>query len=41
VFERRYVEQVLAEHGGNVLRAAAASGVARRQFQRVKGRIGK
>jgi DNA-binding NtrC family response regulator len=40
-FERRYVEQVLAQHGGNVLRAAAASGVARRQFQRVKGRVGK
>jgi DNA-binding NtrC family response regulator len=40
-FERRYVEKVLAEHDGNVLRAAAASGVARRHFQRVKGRVGK
>ena len=38
-FERRYVEKVLADHGGNVLRAAAASGVARRQLQRVKGRL--
>ncbi|WP_394833710.1 sigma 54-interacting transcriptional regulator [Pendulispora rubella] len=37
-FERRYVERTLAEHGGNVLRAAAASGVARRHFQRVKSR---
>jgi DNA-binding NtrC family response regulator len=36
--ERRYVEKVLGEHGGNVSRAAAASGIARRQFQRVKGR---
>jgi two-component system, NtrC family, response regulator HydG len=38
--ERRYVERVLAEHDGNVSRAAEASGIARRQFQRVKGRIG-
>ncbi|WP_394823899.1 sigma 54-interacting transcriptional regulator [Pendulispora albinea] len=37
-FERRYVERTLAEHGGNVMRAAAASGVARRHFQRVKSR---
>jgi DNA-binding NtrC family response regulator len=36
--EVRYVEKVLAEHGGNVTRAAAASGIARRQLQRVKGR---
>jgi two-component system, NtrC family, response regulator HydG len=39
--ERRYVERVLAEHGGNVTRAAEASGIARRQFQRVKGRLRK
>jgi transcriptional regulator with GAF, ATPase, and Fis domain len=32
-FERRYVERVLAEHQGNVVRAAAASGIARRYFQ--------
>jgi two-component system, NtrC family, response regulator HydG len=37
--DRRYVEKVLAEHGGNVTRAAEASGIARRQFQRVKGRL--
>jgi DNA-binding NtrC family response regulator len=32
-FERVYVERVLAAHGGNVGRAAAASGLARRYFQ--------
>jgi DNA-binding NtrC family response regulator len=37
-FERRYVERVLAEHGGNVLRAASASGIARRHLQRVRAR---
>jgi two-component system, NtrC family, response regulator HydG len=37
-FERRYIERVLATHGGNVSRAAAASGVARRYFQIVKAR---
>ena len=37
-FERGYVERVLAEHGGNVMRAAAASGIARRHLQRVKAR---
>ncbi len=37
-FERSYVEKVLAEHGGNVLRAAAASGIARRHLQRVRAR---
>lgn len=31
-FERRFVRHVLARHGGNVTRAAAASGVARRYF---------
>ncbi len=36
--ERRYVEKALAEHGGNVTRAAEASGIARRQFQRVRVR---
>ncbi len=36
--ERRYVERVLAEHGGAISRAAAASGVARRHFQRIKAR---
>jgi transcriptional regulator with GAF, ATPase, and Fis domain len=37
-FERRYVEQVLERHGGNVARAAAASGVARRYFQLLRAR---
>jgi DNA-binding NtrC family response regulator len=37
-FERAYIERVLAEHGGNVLRAAAASGIARRHLQRVRAR---
>jgi DNA-binding NtrC family response regulator len=32
-FERRYIERVLAQHGGNVVHAAAASGIARRYFQ--------
>jgi len=31
--ERRYIERVLASHGGNVSKAAAASGIARRYFQ--------
>ena len=35
-FEARYVAHTLAQHGGNVTKAAAASGVARRHFQRVK-----
>ncbi|MBI5535215.1 MAG: sigma 54-dependent Fis family transcriptional regulator [Deltaproteobacteria bacterium] len=37
-FERRYIERVLAEHGGNVARAANASGIARRYFQILKAR---
>ncbi|HEY3816807.1 MAG TPA: sigma 54-interacting transcriptional regulator [Polyangiaceae bacterium] len=37
-FERRYVERVLAKHGGNVSRAAAASGIARRYFQILRTR---
>jgi DNA-binding NtrC family response regulator len=40
-FERRYIERVLAKHGGNVARAAAASGIARRYFQLLKARQGK
>lgn len=31
-FEKRYVEQALARHNGNVTRAAAASGLTRRYF---------
>ncbi|HEX8792940.1 MAG TPA: sigma 54-interacting transcriptional regulator [Polyangiaceae bacterium] len=40
-FERRYVERTLADAGGNVGRAAEASGVARRHFQRLKARSGR
>jgi DNA-binding NtrC family response regulator len=35
VFERRYLARVLGQHGGNVTRAAAASGIARRHFYRL------
>lgn len=37
-FERRYVQQVLADHRGNVGEAARASGVARRYFQMIRNR---
>ncbi|WP_437301016.1 sigma 54-interacting transcriptional regulator [Sorangium sp. So ce426] len=37
-FERRYVQRVLAQHGGNVSNAAAASGIARRYFQILRAR---
>lgn len=37
-FERRYVERLLAEHGGNVAQAATASGIARRYFQLIRAR---
>jgi two-component system, NtrC family, response regulator HydG len=37
-FELRYVERALREHGGVVTRAAEASGIARRHFQRLKAR---
>ncbi|WP_437756268.1 sigma 54-interacting transcriptional regulator [Sorangium sp. So ce1389] len=37
-FERRYVQRVLAQHGGNVRSAAAASGIARRYFQILRAR---
>jgi DNA-binding NtrC family response regulator len=36
--EQRFVEKVLAEHGGNITHAAEASGIARRQLQRVRAR---
>jgi two-component system, NtrC family, response regulator HydG len=39
--ERRYIERVLAAHGGNVARAAEASGIGRRYFQMIRGRVGK
>lgn len=38
VFERRYVEHMLAETGNNVVRAAARAGVARRYFQIMKAK---
>jgi transcriptional regulator with GAF, ATPase, and Fis domain len=37
-FERRYVERALREHGDNVVKAAAASGIARRYFHILKAR---
>ncbi|MFT3837024.1 MAG: sigma 54-interacting transcriptional regulator [Myxococcaceae bacterium] len=37
-FERRFVKRALAQHGGNVSRAAAALGIARRHFQRLKAK---
>jgi two-component system response regulator HydG len=40
-FRRRYIEAVLARNGGNVARAAAASGIARRYFQALKAKQGK
>ncbi len=39
-FERRYVQQVLDENDGNVSKAARASGIARRHFQRIRARVG-
>jgi DNA-binding NtrC family response regulator len=37
-FSRCYVERVLEQHGGNVTRAAAASGIARRYFQTIRAK---
>jgi transcriptional regulator with GAF, ATPase, and Fis domain len=37
-FERRYIERILAQHGGNVARAARASGLGLRYFRLVKAR---
>ena len=39
--ERRYVERVVAMHGGNISRAAAASGLAHRYFQKLRARLAK
>jgi two-component system, NtrC family, response regulator HydG len=39
-FERVYVERVLARHGGDIEQAAASSGIARRQFFRLKAKMG-
>ncbi len=37
-FERRYVERALDEHEGNVARAAASAGIARRYFRLLRAR---
>ncbi len=37
-FERKYIERVLARYQGNVGRAAAASGIARRYFQLIRAK---
>ena len=37
-FERCYVARMLVAHRGNVTRAAAASGLARRNFQLIRAR---
>jgi Bacterial regulatory protein, Fis family len=37
-FERCYVARMLTAHRGNVTRAAAASGLARRNFQLIRAR---
>ncbi len=37
-FEKRFLSHILAKHHGNVSRAAAASGIARRQFYAIKAR---
>jgi DNA-binding NtrC family response regulator len=37
-FERRFVEKLLAEHDGDVARAAAASGIGTRYFQKLRAR---
>jgi transcriptional regulator with GAF, ATPase, and Fis domain len=39
-FDRLYVERVLARHGGNVTRAAAASGIGRRYLQVLRSKQG-
>jgi two-component system response regulator HydG len=40
-FEVRYIERVLALHGGNVTHAAASSGIARRYFNTIRARLGR
>jgi DNA-binding NtrC family response regulator len=36
--EQRYLVRILAEHGGNVTKAAHAAGIARRYFQRLRAK---
>jgi transcriptional regulator with GAF, ATPase, and Fis domain len=40
-FERRYIDRTLEQHGGSVTKAASASGIAKRYFQRLKSRARK
>ena len=40
-FEQRYVARAIAEHGGNVSRAAAASGLTRRYFHMLRSKSAK
>ena len=40
-FEQRYVERAIADHGGNVTRAAAASGMTRRYFHMLRSKARK
>jgi DNA-binding NtrC family response regulator len=37
-FEQRFVERLMAEHGGDLAKAAAASGIGRRYFQKLRAR---
>ena len=41
VFEQRYLDHLLSVHGGNVTRAAAAAGVARRYFHLLRAKYAK
>lgn len=41
IFEERYIDRLVAKHGNNVARAAAASGVALRHFQRLRAKTRK
>jgi len=38
-FSRRYLQRAMEEHGGNVTRAAAAAGVAKRYFQLLRAKL--
>jgi DNA-binding NtrC family response regulator len=40
-FERRYIDRTLEQHDGSVTKAASASGIAKRYFQRLKSRARK
>ena len=40
-FEKRYLDHILSVHDGNVTRAAAAAGVARRYFHLLRAKYAK